>query len=135
LISYQKGAWLPGAVLGAILLVGLAGLLRFGRRDDRRWTILLLWGIAVSLLAIPPLTAQFDYRYVLPAVPFACTAACLAVVVLTRRTVPGTPFPTDATPTVTADTDTDTDRHGCRARRLRTRHGRRRGSGSAAVTG
>src|SRR5262249_56059129 len=98
LISYQKGARLPGPVLGVVLLTGLAGLLRFGRRDERRWNILLLWGIAVSLLAIPPLTAQFDYRYVLPAVPFACTPACLAVGGPTRRPAPGPPAPTPPPP-------------------------------------
>ncbi|MEN3356973.1 MAG: hypothetical protein V7637_955 [Mycobacteriales bacterium] len=81
-ISYQRVSWLPGPVLGALLVVGLVGVLAFPRRDRRRWQILLLWSMAAGLLVLPPMTAQFDQRYVLPAVPFACAAAALAAHVL-----------------------------------------------------
>jgi hypothetical protein len=84
LIRYQHIGRLPGPFLGGILLVGLAGLLAFRKRDERRWTVLLLWTSAVAALLIPPMTAAFDYRYLLPAIPLASTAACLAIAVLTR---------------------------------------------------
>jgi hypothetical protein len=86
--GYQRYGWLPGPLLAALLVLGLAGPLAFGRRDERRWTALLLWATATGLLAIPPLTAQFDYRYVLPAIPFACAAAFLSLAVLTGRPAP-----------------------------------------------
>jgi hypothetical protein len=36
------------------------------------------WIISVALIVEPAATAEFDYRYVLPAVPFACLAAAMA---------------------------------------------------------
>jgi hypothetical protein len=41
-----------------------------------------LWTVALSLLVLPALTAQFDNRYVLPALPFALAAAALSLAVL-----------------------------------------------------
>ncbi|GAA2168094.1 hypothetical protein [Actinomadura napierensis] len=73
--AYQDHVYVRGSMLGAVLLAGLAGLLR--RRRARRETA-LLWATAVTLLAIPPVTVDFDYRYMLPAMPFACFAAALA---------------------------------------------------------
>ncbi|WP_433149079.1 hypothetical protein ACQPZ8_10110 [Actinomadura nitritigenes] len=74
---YQKQVFVRGTMLGAVLLAGLAGLL-LRRRGRRRREIALLWVTSVTLLAIPPVTVDFDYRYMLPAVPFACFAAALA---------------------------------------------------------
>ncbi|RSN57821.1 hypothetical protein [Actinomadura sp. WAC 06369] len=71
---YQEHVRVPGTVLGAVLLAGAAGLLR--RRARPR--TFLFWASAVTLLAVPPITVDFDYRYMLPAMPFACFAAAVA---------------------------------------------------------
>ena len=85
MIGLQRFMFLPGPVLAVLLAIGLAGLLAPGRRDERRWQVLLLWGFSLALLLIPPFTAQFDYRYVLPTVPLASAAAVLAAVILVPR--------------------------------------------------
>ncbi len=84
LIDYQRGARLPGPLLGVLLAAGLAGLLAARRRDPRRWPVLLLWSMAAAVLILPPLTAQFDNRYVLPAIVPTCAAAALSVQVRCR---------------------------------------------------
>jgi hypothetical protein len=73
---YQEHVYLPGTVYGLILLVGLGGLVLAWRRLGGE--ALLPWTISLALVVIPAATAEFDYRYVLPAVPFACLAAVMA---------------------------------------------------------
>lgn len=70
LVVYQHIAYLRGPFLAAILLLGLLGI--------RRRT-LLPWGAAMFLLVAPVAVLDFEYRYVMPAVPLACIAAALAV--------------------------------------------------------
>ena len=72
---YQRHIYLPGTLLGVILIVGLGGVVLAWRRIGG--ATLLPWAISVALLVIPAATAEFDYRYVLPAVPFACLAAAM----------------------------------------------------------
>ncbi|WP_141578100.1 hypothetical protein [Actinomadura sp. WMMA1423] len=72
--GYQKHVSVPGTVLGMVLLAGAAGMV--WRRERARTA--LFWTSGVALLAIPPITVDFDYRYMLPALPFACFAAALA---------------------------------------------------------
>jgi hypothetical protein len=72
---HQRIIHLPGTLLGGILIIGLAGMIPLWRR----WggAAFLPWVTATGLLLVPPATAEFDYRYVLPTVPLACLAAAI----------------------------------------------------------
>jgi len=74
--GYQRYVWLPGTGYGLILLAGLGGMVLAWRRLGGE--ALLPWTISLALVVIPAATAEFDYRYVLVAVPFACLAAAMA---------------------------------------------------------
>ncbi|GAB2865015.1 hypothetical protein GCM10027176_78450 [Actinoallomurus bryophytorum] len=73
--GYQRFVHLPGTMLGGILIVGLAGMIPMWRRWGGEG--FLPWITATGLLLVPPATAEFDYRYVLPTVPLACLAAAI----------------------------------------------------------
>ncbi|GAA4074265.1 hypothetical protein [Actinomadura miaoliensis] len=75
--AYQHRVYLPGIGLGAVLAVAAGGML--ARRGAVR-RALLPWLVSAGLLVIPAATADFDYRYVLPAVPFGALSAALAFV-------------------------------------------------------
>ncbi|WP_157407224.1 hypothetical protein [Actinomadura atramentaria] len=89
MLRYQAHIWMPGTILGAIFLAALVvPLFRMripGRRRNRRALLdwiqgpMIPWGVGLGLLVVPAATADFDYRYVLPAVPFACLALGLAL--------------------------------------------------------
>ncbi|MEO3809741.1 hypothetical protein ABGB17_12145 [Sphaerisporangium sp. B11E5] len=74
--AYQTQGYVRGPLLAAILLLGLAGVVRRWRRLGA--PVLLPWVSAVVLLVVPPLIAAFDHRYVVPVIPVACVAAGLA---------------------------------------------------------
>ena len=74
--DYQEYVWLPGTLYGLILLAGLAGIVAAWRRLGGE--ALLPWAVSAAMVVVPAATAEFDYRYVLPAVPFACLAAVMA---------------------------------------------------------
>jgi hypothetical protein len=74
---YQRYFWLPGTVYGLILLAGLIMLVARWRRGGQH--AFLPWLSSVALIVVPAASAQFDYRYVTTAVPFACLALALAI--------------------------------------------------------
>jgi hypothetical protein len=73
--GYQQVIYLPGPVFGLILLVGLAGIL-IPRRRLAASSMLL--AAAVITVLLPIVEHEYNYRYVIPAVPLACMAAALA---------------------------------------------------------
>ena len=99
ILVYQRVVFTYGPLLALIFLVGLGGLIGVRRRGWQlkslrlhwapRGTTMLPWVTAVALLVFPILLADFDYRYLLPAIPFACLAAGLAFA--PRRTAPAAP--------------------------------------------
>ncbi|WP_051712448.1 hypothetical protein [Spirillospora albida] len=76
--KYQERWYTPGPALAVLLGTGLVGVLI----RVRRWggAGLLPWCVGTALIVIPAASADFDYRYVPPAIPFACLAAALALV-------------------------------------------------------
>jgi hypothetical protein len=91
---YQRLVFTYGPLFAVILLMGLGGVLALRRplkpireflkprpfplRWQVRGTPMLPWVTAVALLVFPIAIADFDYRYLLPVLPFACVAAGLA---------------------------------------------------------
>jgi hypothetical protein len=75
LVSYQRYVYLRGTLLGVILLAAPAVIIA---RRARAAAAALPWAFAVAILLVPPLIADFDLRYLVPAVPAACLAAALA---------------------------------------------------------
>ncbi len=72
---YERHVYLPGTIYGLILLAGLGGMVLAWRRVGGE--ALLPWAVSLAMIVIPAATAEFDYRYVLPAVPFACLATVI----------------------------------------------------------
>jgi hypothetical protein len=107
---YQRVVFTYGPLLAIIFLVGLGGLFSVtARRRGQgvrsvlsartllslrlhwrpRGTSMLPWVTAVALLVTPIAIADFDYRYLIPVIPFAALAAGLAFA--PRRTAPAEP--------------------------------------------
>lgn len=74
--GYQRYVWLPGTAYGLILLTGLFGIARRWRQAGS--AALLPWLTSLAVIVVPAATAEFDYRYVTTAAPFACLAAAMA---------------------------------------------------------
>jgi len=77
ILAYQRYVVLAGPLLALIALAGLAGALIAWRRFGG--PVLLPWLTGMALLATPAITAEFDNRYVVCAVPPLCVAGALGV--------------------------------------------------------
>jgi hypothetical protein len=83
---YEHLVYTWGPLFGLILLTGLGGIVRIEGLQQRRprlvWSrrtgSMLPWVTAIVLLVAPIAVADFDYRYLLPVLPFAGLAAGLA---------------------------------------------------------
>ena len=83
---YEHIVYTWGPLLGLILLAGLGGVVRIeGLRQrqprltwSRRTGSMMPWVTGIVLLVSPIAVADFDYRYLLPVLPFAGLAAGLA---------------------------------------------------------
>ena len=93
--AYERVFYTYGPLFGLIMIAGLGGVIRLRglptRTTRRSWSpravrlawspragSMLPWATAVVLLLFPIAVADFDYRYLLPVLPFACLAAGLA---------------------------------------------------------
>ncbi len=106
--GYERVFYLYGPLFGLIMVLGLGSIIRVTRRPGGgfrvgRWRAgpsalpsAMPWACAVVLLVFPIAVADFDYRYVLPVVPFACLAAGLAFASPVSRTDPSDPSPAGA---------------------------------------
>jgi hypothetical protein len=95
--GYQRYVYLRGTILLLLLLTGLGGIARalaggWPRRPRSRagrgeWggPALLPWVIGLAMLLVPPATADYSDRYVVPAIPVVCLAAALAFARLTSE--------------------------------------------------
>ena len=105
ILAYQRLVFTYGPLFGLILLVGLGGVIRVRRpvrprlrpfplRWEPRGTSMLPWITAVALHVVPIAVADYDYRYLLPVLPFACAAAGLAFAPPRERDAPEQPTAT-----------------------------------------
>jgi len=111
-VIYQRLVYTYGPLLAVILLMGLGGVLALRRplrpireflrprpfplRWQLRGTPMLPWVTAIALLVFPIAVADFDYRYLLPVLPFACAAAGLAFAPPQKVKPPRQPAPAPA---------------------------------------
>jgi hypothetical protein len=117
--GYERVFYLYGPLFGLIMVLGLGSIIRVTRRPGggfrlARWRdgpsalpSALPWACAVVLLVFPIAVADFDYRYVLPVVPFACLAAGLAFASPASRTDPSDPSPAGAEAALPASSAAD----------------------------
>ncbi|HXW47104.1 MAG TPA: hypothetical protein VEL03_20090, partial [Streptosporangiaceae bacterium] len=85
MIGYQRYIYVRGTMLGLLMLIGMGGIVRSwlggGLRRRRDWggPALLPFAAALTMEIVPPLTADFSLRYVVPTIPVICLTAALAL--------------------------------------------------------
>jgi hypothetical protein len=125
ILIYERVVFTYGPLLAVIFLIGLGGVISVSASAWRRgqglrsalssrtlrsvrlhWsprgTSMLPWVSAVALLVIPIMVADFDYRYLIPVIPFACMGAGLAFAPRRTAAAPDTP------PASSAETEAET---------------------------
>ena len=124
ILLYERVVFTWGPLLAVIFLVGLGGVISVSASARRRgrglraalsfrtlrsvrlhWsprgTSMLPWVTAVALLVVPIMVADFDYRYLIPVIPFACMAAGLGFAPRRAKPDPAAPSaPSSAAETV-----------------------------------
>src|SRR5262249_59342491 len=75
--AYQRYIFVPGPLLGAIVLAGLGGVIVSWRRFGG--TALLPWLVGLCLLVTPAAIVASTPRYVVGAIPPLCVAAAIGV--------------------------------------------------------
>src|SRR5579863_10500372 len=102
LARYGRDFYVPGPLLAAGLLLGLAGMAGIGRsRGSGLRAPCLLFSLGVIAAVEPPfLIATFDWRYELPQFSLIPIAAVLALTALTRKTTDQLPASLSASPEV-----------------------------------
>jgi hypothetical protein len=114
ILLYERVVFTWGPLLALIFLVGLGGVISVSASARRRgqglraalsfrtlrsvrlhWsprgTSMLPWVTAVALLVVPIMVADFDYRYLIPVIPFACMAAGLGFAPRRAKPEPAAP--------------------------------------------
>lgn len=99
---YEHLVYTYGPLLFVIFVVGLGGIVRVeGLRErrprlvwSRRTGSMLPWVTGAVLLVFPIAAADFDYRYLIPVIPFVGLAAGLGFAPARRRPTPP-PVPSD----------------------------------------
>jgi hypothetical protein len=121
ILLYERVVFTWGPLLAVIFLLGLGGVISVTAAGWRReqglraaltfrtlrsvrlhWsprgTSMLPWITAVALLVVPIMVADFDYRYLIPVIPFACMAAGLGFAPRRSKPAPASPStPSSAT--------------------------------------
>jgi hypothetical protein len=98
---YERIIYTYGPLFGIILLMGLGGVVRIEGLRERRprlvWSrragSMMPWVTGVVLLVFPIAAADFDYRYLLPVLPFISLAAALGFAPARVRPAPQPPAP------------------------------------------